>query len=108
MIYLADDTKKKLEYMDKIFSGLSLEELKTLAEREEIVAKLKAEPNVQGPITQALYAISTMNSQAQTMQVEIQQLKGEIGVLVKAMCSPHTQGDNYEFRNLKNRFGIYN
>ena len=106
MIYINDEQKEKFLYLSKIFNGMSVEELKTLSEREDIVEKLKGNSSQVPIIMDALNEI-------QNLQVEVLSLKSDITTMVKMICSPYQNYGQYSYdqqnvQNLKQKYGIYN
>src|SRR5271165_6085587 len=110
MINISNEDIEKLLLIDKILFGISKEELKMWSEMEEIVAKLKGQHIPMGVCTQLVNEAIMMQSEVQMLKSDLTMMKEDMKTLVKVMNQPFLPNGqaNYDFSNLKNRYGIYN
>lgn len=108
MMILTNEELEKLGLLDRLFSTLSVEQLKELIERQEIIEKLKG--TNQNPVifTRLFQEHNTCASDLITLQNEVFNLKSDLHVLIRAINSvvftaPYSQ----DFHALKNKHGIY-
>lgn len=93
---LTTEQYQKIEILDKVLSGITVEDIKDMAGCDLIASKLK---DSYGPML-----LSQLFSEINTMQGELMSLKSDFGTNLK--CLNKGMGDP-SFHNLKNKHSFY-
>lgn len=107
MITMTDDQHKKIDLLDSIFSALTVEQLKEIAESEQVVAKLKGTSLDPGLLRKLIQDQEHYSVELMKLDSEIQALKYNLQTLTKLMLKPYDYSSQLDAQNLKSNMGIY-
>jgi len=108
MSIVTNSDLEKIKILDTLFASLNVDDLRELAEKEEIIARLKGADSSVGVISSLVNEHQHLTHESMNLRIEIEALRSNlqelIRVLDKTVFSPP---NNYEFYNLKSRLGAY-
>ena len=105
---LTKDEKEKIQYIDTILCALPCEELKRMAEEEEVIAILKDKPIASGIIEGILEDNKFLIDEVHRIEAETIALRSNLGELIRIMDrGVMNSSAQAEFYNLKTRLYIY-
>jgi hypothetical protein len=108
MITLSHEQLDKINLLDKIFASMDVEQLKQIAESEQIVSRLKGFEDNPQIILNLVHEYDTMKLDLMNAKAELVGLKSDFQALLKVLHSDvFTPRYNMEFNNLKNKYGVY-
>jgi hypothetical protein len=107
-MYFVGDELEKIKIIDRAFTALSLDDVKTIFGSGVIVDKLKGTVERDGPLMQAAKELQTTAADISFLRGDVSMLKSDIQTLIRCLNKP--MGDvtaSSEFNTLKNRHSIY-
>lgn len=108
MISLTFEQQEKIRLIDKLFGSLSTEQLKELAESEQIVARLKGTDNSDGIISEIVSSTTTTQVDLMNTRAELSALKNDFQTLLRALnLTVFSPQYNNDFNTLKNKHSVY-
>jgi len=108
MITLSHEQLEKINLLDKLFTSLSVEQLKELIESDLIVAKLKGVNDNPQIILNLVHSYDTMRIDLISAQSSINSLKEDFQSLLRVLYTEvFTPRYNQEFTNLKSKHGLF-
>lgn len=106
MISLTYDELEKVQLLDKLFGSFTVEDLKDLADTEQIVSRLKGSESNSKLLERLVNDNATLSVDLMNIRNETMSLKSDIQSLIKALNSS-LYGYNQEFNNLKQKHNVY-
>jgi hypothetical protein len=109
MISLTTEQLQKIELVDALFSALDIDQIKELAESEQVVAKLKGVNLNPGLLKNIVQESEIHSVEMMRMASEVTVLKADMQTLVRAVITlvntppPYSQ----DLQNLKSKYNVY-
>jgi hypothetical protein len=107
MIILNQEQTEKLQLIDVLFSSLSVDQLKEIAESEKIVAILKGTDSSISVLSKLINEFNTVQMEASVTKNEVMSLKSDLHVLIKLVFKPYDHSSYGDSSALKSKYGVY-
>ena len=107
MITLSTDQVAKIEILDKLFSGLDIEQLNQLLESDLIISKLRSNADDMHFFKDIMANLNSREAEIMSLRSEVTMLKNDLKDVIAAVYKPFDPNASMNFSNLKNKHGIY-
>ena len=108
MITLSHEQMDKINLLDRLFASVDVDQLRQLAESEQIVAKLKGAGDNPHIILNLVHEYDAMKLDFMNTKVELSTLKTDFQLLLRVLQTDvFTPRYNQDFTNLKSKYQIY-
>lgn len=107
MIVLSNEQSEKINLLDALFGAFGIEQLKEIAETEQVVAILKGDNNNSGILKKLVQEHITLSIEVSALKTDVLSLRNDMQTLVKIMNKPFESHHMSEFNSLKSKHNVY-
>lgn len=107
MILLTSEELLRIEYLDKIYASTDTETLRLIAEKEEVVRKLKGNQQPGPSFTTLATMIVKNNNEIELLQSSISSMRTDFADLLRYLGNVNNDANLYQLKAIKTRHGIY-